>query len=501
MTASSPSAPATDAGVSLAGTTPQPIAVRETWWDRERLFLSTCQLVVPLFCLTAYLLSLRDVQPASDFGRILACVNIWLSAIPLWVFLVARRRMIPFPAFALALYSAYFSFPIFMPTPLFLLFHSGPAWESVDETLLLVVVGTASMLTGLYGTGFVVARLPKVRREIDLKRALPALATIAVLSFAVRFATFGVITRTFGSILYTIGYFGQIALSALLIAWLRGYLNLGYKALTLGLFFLLVAVGLASGLLASVAMPVAGLLFAYAWERRRLPWSVIIAGVLIFIPFNAAKMQFRTMAQTDSGSKANPANLVNLVAKFATLTYENVENGKLGSDDEMTRSGQARTNQLGIFAVVVNETPRVIPYWDGYTYSDILWHLIPRVVVPDKPAPAIGQEFPRRYELIGYWDYATSVNLPQVIEFYINFGPVGLLLGMLLVGFIYAFLDHCYSGTVAGAVVGCTLFSGLMNMESNFSPVFGSLVFHMIFCGLLILLFPTKKKPALNALA
>ncbi len=363
MTASSFAASTSPVAGSQAEKASEQPAVREIWWDRERLFWGTCKVLVPVFFLNIYLLSLTDVQPVSAFGRYMASVTLWLSVIPLWVFFVSRRRMIPFPAFASALYVVYFTFPVFGSTPLFLLLiRTGPAWESMDETLVLVVVGMASMLVGLYGTGPLLGRVPQMRREMDLKRALPMLAAMGILSFMVRLATFGVVSRTFGSILYLIGYFGQISLAALIVAWLRGYLNLGYKALTVGLFLVLAAVGFATGLLAEVAIPLSGFLFTYCWERRRIPWGAVTFAILLFIPLNAAKVQFRsqTQASSETNTKLSPAGIANLAFDFAVITYETLENGDSGTVDT-THSQEARTNQLGTFATVVSETPRVIP--------------------------------------------------------------------------------------------------------------------------------------------
>jgi len=309
------------------------------------------------------------------------------------------------------------------------------------------------------------------------------------MSFAVRFATTGTTTRTYGSAIFAFCTMGQLTLGALIIAWLRGYLNLGYKAAVSALIAGLVVVGLASGLLASIALPMVGFLFVYGWERRRIPWAFVLTGALLFVPFNTAKHEFRGAMWHTSDSQLSPENVVKLMTAFVTLTVEGVENGHFGSED-ITRSDEARLNVLGLLAVVVNETPRNIPYWNGYTYSDLLWHLIPRIIVPDKPSPALGQEFPRRYGFIAYYDYDTSLNLPQLVELYINFGAIGVCLGMALIGFLYALMDHFFSASTGGVIIGSIMFSFLMNMESNFSLVFGGIPFFVILFYALIHLLP-----------
>jgi hypothetical protein len=495
LTTSYPSTRASDSPIALAE---QPQA-REGRVDPGRILWGTCQIVVPMVCLNIYLLSLTDVQPVSELGRVLACINLWICAIPLWMFLVAQRRTIPFAPFAFALYGVYFSAPVFNSTSLFYHFRT-LAWESVDLALALAIVGSVSMIIGLFGTGFLLSRIPKFKREIDLRRALPTLAIVTVVSLVIRLITFGTNVGAFRSIFYTFCLFGEITTGGLIVAWLRGHLNIGYKALTFALLAAVPMIGLALGFLSVVAAPVAGWIFVYGWERRRIPWGFIIAGILIFIPLNGAKHTFRSRTWNGDSSQLGPSGIVSRAWEFATLAYEHAEAPEAGTED-MTTADQSRTNCLGTFAVVVGETPRAIPYWDGYTYSDLFWKFIPRIVVPNKPSPAIGQEFPRRYELLDYHDYDTSYNLPQLVEAYINFGPIGVLVVMFAIGLIYALIDHVCSGTVAGAIMGCTLFSTLLNMESNFSLVFGALPFSFLVYGLLMRLFPKEEGTAVTVSA
>lgn len=499
LTASPPSPPSASAGALpvVLAEDPQTHA-GETWRDHGRTLLGTCQVVVPMICLTIYLLSLTDVQPVSDWGRALACANFWICAVPLWMFLVGRRRTIPFAAFALPLYAIYFSFPVFASTPLFFQFPT-LAWEGVDRALALALAGSLSMLAGLFGTGFLLAPIRKFKREIDLKRALPALTVVSIVALGVRLLVQHGNVGPFHSLLYSLSMFGEITSGALIVAWLRGYLNIGYKASTVVLVASIPMIGLGLGFLAAAFVPVAGWLFLYIWERRRIPWIFILVGFLFFIPFNAAKHAFRANTWGSGAPEPGPAGFVIRTWDFAMLAYEHMDAPDTATDNATT-ANESRMNALGMLALVATETPRAIPYWDGYTYSDLFWKFIPRVFVPSKPSPAIGQEFPRRYGLIDYYNYETSYNLPQLVEAYINFGPIGVVVVMFIIGFIYAALNHVCSNTLAGALIGCTLFAPLLVMESNFTLVFGGLLFPFPLFSLLIRLFPNEESAGATSL-
>jgi hypothetical protein len=63
--------------------------------------------------------------------------------------------------------------------------------------------------------------------------------------------------------------------------------------------------------------------------------------------------------------------------------------------------------------------------------------------------------------------------MAMLLECYINFGSVGVALGMFTIGLICAALERSLSASVGGAVIGCTIFSQWLGVESDFVLVFG----------------------------
>ncbi len=441
----------------------------------RRILLSEAMAILGVAIANTYLL-VSPHEPVSAYAAWLASLTLWVLAIPLFVFMgsLRRRATIPFFVVASILYTVYYALPAFGSAPLFKGFVFTQAWNSVDEALQLVFLGAICMMLGAFGFRRQVAKLPSIRREIDLPRALPTLILVSALSFAVRIAIIGLATRTFGSLLYASNAIGQIALGALIVAWLRGHLVWWHKIYCSSLVGILLVVGIASTLLSNAAIPMAALVFIYGWERRAFPWHAIFSLLLLLYPLNANKGRFRNTHDGWLSDRYEVSKVADLFTDYMSTTAVALSEGDIGTH-EMEESEESRFNLLGMLSIVVSETPREIPYWEGYTYSDLVWHFIPRVIVPDKPSPPIGQEFPRRYEFLSYYNYDTSVNLSQLIELYINFGPMGVGLGMFVIGLLYACLDHIFSASSGGAFIGAVVFSGLMNIESNFSLVFGGL--------------------------
>ena len=69
-----------------------------------------------------------------------------------------------------------------------------------------------------------------------------------------------------------------------------------------------------------------------------------------------------------------------------------------------------------------------------------LWALIPRALWPDKPQIGGGLDLVSNFTGLPF-DPTTSVGAGQVLEFYMNFGMAGLILGFFILGFILMRLD------------------------------------------------------------
>jgi hypothetical protein len=80
----------------------------------------------------------------------------------------------------------------------------------------------------------------------------------------------------------------------------------------------------------------------------------------------------------------------------------------------------------------------------GYAHGDTLWDallaLIPRALWPDKPMQAGSGTLVTQYTGIQF-DAGTSVGIGHVMEFYVNFGTLGVILGFALLGTLITFID------------------------------------------------------------
>jgi len=231
-------------------------------------------------------------------------------------------------------------------------------------------------------------------------------------------------------------------------------------------------VGFGSSLLWNVVRPCLMFVVGYYGLKRRVPWVVLLVMFAFFVPANFAKHEFRYQLAE------HPAGIFERPLLFAKVIWEGY------TDDTMTfedagDSVTDRIDHLTLMAQVVSMTPEPIPYWEGETYKTLFYAPIPRFVMPDKPRKGLGQEFGHRYHFISDEDYSTSVNFAQLVEAYANFGPVGVGVGMFIIGLLYAIISALLERRdppLVAVAVGSAIALGALNIESDFALVNGGLV-------------------------
>jgi hypothetical protein len=172
-------------------------------------------------------------------------------------------------------------------------------------------------------------------------------------------------------------------------------------------------------------------------------------------------------------------NVPNRVLLMGGLVGDQVRaQGVVGAIETGWSAAISRSATLDVFADIVQRTPRDVPYWGGKTYYSLIGFAIPRLLWPSKPTKTLGQDFGHRYSYIGSWDQSTSMNFPYLVEFYANFGPVGVFAGMFLTGMIFRVLDLTLNRpgqSVVRSIASMSILIPLLNVESDFSLVFGGI--------------------------
>lgn len=86
-------------------------------------------------------------------------------------------------------------------------------------------------------------------------------------------------------------------------------------------------------------------------------------------------------------------------------------------------------------------TPSRVPYWEGESYTNMIYFFVPRFLWPGKPSRDMWNKFGRRYGFLSEDDFITSVGINFLGEAYMNFGFAGLYLMAIIFGFLVACME------------------------------------------------------------
>ncbi len=449
---------------------------------RSRIRTATVLLVgVALFCLFifgTYFYEYDDFSSREILGVLIVVTGFIPSLEYLWRLRNHKTsEAIPFVPILGIVYIVYYGIPALSDKNIEVVAPD----EAILKALWLALIGWCALLYSFYAIGLKFSMLRPLRMEWSPERAKIAsfwLLVVGSLSsgfFANRF-----IPAELQQIFSFISFFKELGLGILIILSLRNLLNSFWNIM---IWFILVPVFLLLQIQTGSVAPLvlsALYIFMLFWAcRSRLPWGLVLVVIVFSILLKGVLKDYRlefwnedpTVITTSSISERTFFIFDEINRKFQEKGLEAFyESSDVVSD---------RLSLVSTFAHVVWLTPEQIPYWGGATYAALPSIFVPRILWPDKPQKDLGQAFGHRYEILHPEDEITSVNLPQLIEFYINFGDAGVLIGMSLMGILYGLMYAKLNTPNSGdsvVLISAAIFSRLTTLESDFSLAFGGII-------------------------
>jgi hypothetical protein len=414
---------------------------------------------------------------------------LWLACIAPTVGYVFRRpnRREPFPFFPLigVVYGIYYALPALSGTvnlayrpDQFRISYLDPA-QDFHTPIELALWGWLLLLIG-YWTLSISYRPSRAReRPWPARPLIPLLIRLMAIGLAaealqVSMALPGAVSGAVGFV----SILSRFAIATLLVFRVRGQLASHERAILLAAIPLQLVLLLAAGSIAKVFLFVLLLLLANWLGGGRLRASWIVAGLiaaLALITLKGVLTQYRRAAWF-AGVRLNVAERAQLMGKLVSDQVKT--EGVAGAVATGWEAAISRSATLDLLADAVLRTPREIPYWQGSTYLSLIGIAVPRVLWPDKPTKRLGQDFGHRYSYLEASDQSTSVNLPFLVEFYINFGTFGVFVGMFFTGMVYQLLNITLNRpgqSVLRTIASMSILIPMLNVESDFSLVFGGI--------------------------
>lgn len=170
------------------------------------------------------------------------------------------------------------------------------------------------------------------------------------------------------------------------------------------------------------------------FRRRLLPIGVLVLfiGLSIFVTYMRDRSEIRTVVWSGDTLARRVQAAESIVVNFEWFSIYNQEH--------LTYlDGRLNQNWL-VGAAIFYLDHGLTPYARGETFWEAVQSLVPRILWPDKPVYAGSPGLVSAYTGITF-NEGTSVGVGQVMEFYINFGTPGLVIGFLLLGWVIHMID------------------------------------------------------------
>ncbi len=369
---------------------------------------------------------------------------------------------------------------------------------------LAVFVGFLVMLVGYaLPVGRSVARLfPEPRHEWPDRTAIGVALIGLPVGWIVYLASFfGLISGAAGTAAFDL--LAQFPITAIILLGLVYMRSRSRSALLLMLVLIPITMffGFFTGSKGRFLEPLIMLGLAYVVVERRVRPSWLLAGFAAVVLFYPAAEFYRNVLTEGLRRGAadmvrDPAGVLRNIAEFAA---------GYGVREWLVDGFSATLNRfdgLGILALIMQITPEHVPYQGGWTIGYIFLFWIPRAIWEGKPSITIGQWIQETYT-IGAGATETSVGCTWFGELYLNFGWLGIVLGMILLGVVFRVLHEALfarrpilPGVVAGTLMINVTARGLGGALLGITGIFWVLAPLVVLHGSARLLGATVPRPS-----
>lgn len=213
--------------------------------------------------------------------------------------------------------------------------------------------------------------------------------------------------------------------------------------------------------------------------KETIGWKWVVAGVLgiaLLYPFNRYYQDYLIGGARASAVEAlaDPGRIVNSLGRFVA------ESNVADLLEEGLDATALRIDGLGVTSVIVRETPGLVPYQRGRTIALIFLAPIPRAIWPDKPEFTVGQWVTDNYS----HGLDTRTAPTQIGELYFNFGWMGVMGGMLVLGTLIRLMSQALTGrnaTAASMMVAIVvLYYFCTKFESAIAKQYANVLFAVV---------------------
>ena len=237
--------------------------------------------------------------------------------------------------------------------------------------------------------------------------------------------------------------------------------------------------GLVSGSKTQVLIRPFLTILTYVLVRRSVPARWIAAGIVLVALVYPASQLSRDLHQrypSYASAFADPVGMLTAIGA-GSRSWDLSEWMKTG-----IQATSHRFDALGCASVLMRDTPSRVEFQNGRTLALFFKAWVPRILWPDKPNIMIGQWITDVY---GSGPHIRSNTAPSHIgEYYINFGILGVVLGMFIVATVgrVAHETLMQQNSTAPALLAMTVivYQLILKFESSVGGMYAGIGFAII---------------------
>jgi len=226
-----------------------------------------------------------------------------------------------------------------------------------------------------------------------------------------------------------------------LVTWNRYFAGREKRYLWLGMVTTLILVlsGVLSNSKTAIILPVLFIALSLWGVSGKIPLKLLSVSLVLFVSIAFPFVTASRYVVFVSGSDLSKLEVISATVDYL-LSFDWLSQIETYSEYGATKS--LGRGLLQYFTIIVQQTGTAVEYLDGKTLSCGLEAFVPRFLHPDKPSLNIGNWTSHHYGLLASGDTITSLSPSLMGELFMNFGAMGVLAGMALLGTVAVYVDR-----------------------------------------------------------
>lgn len=391
----------------------------------------------------------QKIADLSIIEAIFGLLTVALCFIPLFIWGSKEEREAPaFQCFCL-IFFPYYAYPILTCKPAYMQFPETTRIIA-DATVLIFLAVTILSYYGVRSAAYA-----GVGIEFLGNRRMYPNTELTIFTLFHLVWVFYVVAPAFGLVNLNLGgarnIVGAIATGCGLVSvWtlarklgrreLRGFHSVYFVATTAATILISFVSGSLAYGFTIIIMGVAG----YTLGLQRIPWVLIMLVLSVVSFLNIGKGAMRSAYWRHGFATADARQLVEIYELWCSASLRVLVNNEYHS---VTNRGiMERMNLIHMQALVVEKTPKEVPYFYGKTYAHVPQVLIPRLLWPNKPHGHVSTELLGLSYKVTNRSQArtTTIGLGLLGEAWANFGWLGIVGLAILMGVLMRFVANAF---------------------------------------------------------